>query len=152
MKKLNLFKMGDQIFENGKDGNILSVKILWARPVSGKGKEVLLIKENGEYEIIDGLDVLEPQSRTIIEDALEKNYIVPKITEIIRTDVFQGNRYFTVKTDRGACKFVIKNPYVSIRRMDEDGIHIVDVVGNQYLIPSVKELDLRSKKELEKVC
>jgi hypothetical protein len=127
------------------------VKVRWTRPVSGKGKEISFISNDQEYLIIEGVHVLDPLSRAIVEEELEKNYYLPKINEIVRTEVFQGNRYFEVNTDKGRCRFVIKNPFTSIRKMAK-GVLIRDVVGNQYMIEDMGELDEKSRSELEKVC
>jgi len=119
--------------------------------VSGKGKEISFISNDQEYLIIEGVHVLDPLSRAIVEEELEKNYYLPKINEIVRTEVFQGNRYFEVNTDKGRCRFVIKNPFTSIRKMAK-GVLIRDVAGNQYMIEDMGELDEKSRSELEKVC
>jgi len=119
--------------------------------VSGRGEEISFISNDQEYLIIDGLHVLDPLSREIAEEELEKSYYLPRINTIVRTEVFQGNRYFEVETDKGKCRFVIKNPYTSIRKI-AGGVLIRDVVGNQYIIEDMEGLDKRSRRELEKVC
>lgn len=129
----------------------MPVKIRWARPVSGKGKEITFISNDQEYLIIEGLHVLDSLSRAIVEEELEKSYYLPKINTIVRTEVFQGNRYFEVNTDKGRCRFVIKNPFTSIRKFAQ-GVLIRDVVGNQYLIEDLGVLDEKSRRELEKIC
>jgi hypothetical protein len=82
------------------------VKVRWTRPVSGRGEEISFISNDQEYLIIEGLHVLDPLSRAIVEEELEKSYYLPKINNIVRTEVFQGNRYFEVETDKGRCKRV----------------------------------------------
>ena len=129
----------------------MPVKVRWTRPLSGKGKEISFISNDQEYLIIEGLHVLDPLSRAIVEEELEKSYYLPKINNIVRTEVFQGNRYFEVETDKGRCRFVIKNPFTSIRKMAK-GVLIRDVVGNQYIIEDMERLDKKSRGELEKVC
>lgn len=129
----------------------MPVKIRWTRPVSGKGEEISFISNDQEYLIIEGLHVLDPLSRAIVEEELEKSYYLPKINEIVSTEVFQGNRYFEVQTDKGRCRFIIKNPFTSIRKMAQ-GVLIRDVVGNQYIIEDMEGLDEKSRRELEKVC
>lgn len=129
----------------------MPVKIRWTRPVSGKGEEISFISNDQEYLIIEGLHALDPLSRAIVEEELEKSYYLPKINEIVSTEVFQGNRYFEVQTDKGRCRFTIKNPFTSIRKMAQ-GVLIRDVVGNQYIIEDMEGLDEKSRRELEKVC
>lgn len=129
----------------------MPVKIRWTRPVSGRGKEISFISNDQEYLIIEGLHVLDSLSRAIVEEELEKSYYLPKISAIVHTEVFQGNRYFEAETDKGKCRFVIKNPFTSIRKM-AGGVLIRDVVGNRYLIEDLSGLDEKSRREFEKVC
>lgn len=151
-KFIRLQRDNDQVFIVQSEMQPVPVRIVWTRPVSGKGKEVTFLHNGIEVITVDGLHVLDTQSRRIAEEELEKNYFIPKIVQIIRTDVFQGNRYFEVNTDRGLCQFVIKNPYVSLRATPDGGVILRDVVGNQYLIPSLSNLDSKSKNEFEKIC
>ncbi len=130
----------------------MPVKVRWTRPLSGKGKEISFISNDQEYLIIEGLHVLDPLSRAIVEEELEKSYLLPRITSIVRTEAFQGNRYFEVNTDKGRCRFVIKNPFTSIRKTSKKEMLIRDVVGNQYLIEDLGTLDEISRRELEKIC
>ncbi len=151
-KDVRLFKINDQIFAGSSSKKALPVKVRWTRPVTGKGKEISFINNGKEYLIIDGLHDLDPLSRAIAEDELEKSYFLPRINTILRTEVFQGNRYFDVITDRGKCRFVIKNPFTSIRKISEQGLLIRDVVGNQFIIEDLRVLDDKSRGELEKIC
>lgn len=127
------------------------VTIAWLRPISGYGKEITLIGENNEFQIIENLNSLDSDSRKIAEEELENNYLIFHIKEICKTMVHLGNRYFEVITDKGKCSFIVKNPFVSIREYGENGLFIRDNVGNLYIIDSVSDIDERSKKELEKV-
>lgn len=129
----------------------MPVKVRWTRPVSGKGKEISFISNDQQYLLIEGLHVLDALSRAIVEEELEKSYFLPKINKIVSTEVFQGNRYFEVDTDKGRCRFIIKNPFTSIREMAQ-GVLIRDVVGNQFIIEDLRRLDEKSRRELEKIC
>ncbi len=119
--------------------------------MSGKGKEISFISNDQQYLLIEGLHVLDALSRAIVEEELEKSYFLPKINKIVSTEVFQGNRYFEVDTDKGRCRFIIKNPFTSIREMAQ-GVLIRDVVGNQFIIEDLRRLDEKSRRELEKIC
>lgn len=131
--------------------NEIPVSIAWLRPITGKGKEITLIGEQNEICVIELLDELDSNSRIIAEEELDHNYFVSHIERIIKTSVHLGNRYFNVMTDKGKCDFVVKNPFVSIRKYGVDGLHIRDTVGNLFVIESLKILDEKSKIELEKV-
>ena len=127
------------------------VTVVWLRPATGVGKEISLLIEDRESVILESLHELDESSRCIAEEELEKNYIIPRIFKITRTDVHLGNRYFEAETDRGKSRFVVKNPFVNIRETVGDGVMIRDVVGNLFTIRSLSELDAGSLRELEKV-
>jgi hypothetical protein len=145
-------KAPDNVQETMKMDNAeIPVTISWLRPISGIGKEISILGEQNELEIIDNLEMLDRASRKIAEEELEINYLVPHIQKIKKTQVHLGNRYFEVCTDRGDCSFIVKNPFVCIREYGNDGLFIRDTVGNLFVIDSVKALDEKSKIELENV-
>jgi hypothetical protein len=133
------------------DSPEIPVTIAWLRPISGVGKEITLIGEQNELEIIDNLEMLDFASRKIAEEELETNYLILHIKKIIKTQVHLGNRYFDVCTDRGCSSFIVKNPFVCIREFGNDGLFIRDTVGNLFVIESVETLDEKSRTELENV-
>jgi hypothetical protein len=127
------------------------VTISWLRPVNGFGKEISVIGEKNEIEIVEHLDKLDCESRKIAEIELTNKYLITHIKKIIKTSVHIGNRYFDALTDRGKCSFIVKNPFVCIRQVASDGLFIKDVIGNLFVINSISELDHQSREELKKV-
>ena len=111
------------------------VTVRWLRPISGIGKEVVLLKDKEEFYIVKNIDELDVHSRVVIEDELKQNYIVPQIFKILDVTLRLGNRYFEVETDHGKCSFIVKNPFINIRNTGDDGILIRDVLGNMFRIP-----------------
>ncbi|MDG5816848.1 DUF1854 domain-containing protein [Chitinispirillales bacterium ANBcel5] len=148
---IRLSRNNDQVYAHIDDNEGIAVKLVWARPATGQGKEISVLSQEKEVAFLESIDVLDEVSKKIAETELLIRYFVPKVSEIVRTDVHLGNRYFEVKTDRGPRKFVIKNPYTNIRSVDKDGILINDVFGNLFCIPSLSSLDLKSKEHLERV-
>ncbi|KMQ52422.1 DUF1854 domain-containing protein [Chitinispirillum alkaliphilum] len=151
MNQISLRKKNDQVFAVTDKGEEVEVTIVWARPSSGSNREISVLGSDGEIAFLEGLHHLDEFSRTVAMEELSVRYFKPKINKIIKTDVYIGNRYFHVETDSGVREFVIKNPYMDIKRVDEDGMQISDVAGNLYLIPSFAALDKKSKLHLEKV-
>lgn len=147
---VKLKREGDQVFAIDTDGKQFSVNIVWLRPATGIGKEISLLTEDNSSIVIDNIDSLDKLSRKIARDELEKNYIIPRIKRIVRTQIYLGNRYFEVETDRGDYRFVVKNPYTTIRE-SADGILIRDVMGNLYSIANISQLDKRSQHELDRI-
>ncbi len=148
---LRLSKKNDQLYAHINNRAEMEASLVWARPSSAIGSELSVFCGNEEVAFLEGVHVLDEESRKIALEELSVRYFRPRINKIIRTDVYIGNRYFRVDTDCGIRSFVIKNPYMDIKTVHKDGMLINDVLGNLYLIPSFSELDKESKVQLEKV-
>jgi hypothetical protein len=147
---VKLKRKGDQVLATDTKGEQFLVDIVWLRPATGIGKEISLLTENSRSIIIESIDKLDQLSRKIAREELNKNYIIPVIKRIVSTQIYLGNRYFEVETDRGDYKFVVKNPYTAIRESG-DGILIRDVMGNLYSITDISQLDRKSQNELDRI-
>lgn len=137
-------------FQDGKKE--IPVKIVWARPLSGKGKELVFIDDNKkEVAMADNLDCLDADSRKLAEEQLGLRYLLVKITKVYEIKVLFGNRFWDVETDIGRKRFAMKEPSKSMIRFPEGRIIVRDTLGNSYEIESLNSLDKRSQKEVEKV-
>ena len=152
--RIQLSRDHDQVRVTLEDGEeARAVKIVWARPVSGRGREVSILDAENSEELVmlEGLDSLDAASRLVAEEALDLRYLVPCITAINRADVSYGNRYFDVETDRGPRQFLIKDPNANVIHVTDDRLMIRDVIGNRYEIVSVAALDPPSRHALDQV-
>ena len=128
------------------------VKILWARPISGRGKEISVLGlDKTEVALIGSLAELDPDSRRIAEEELERRYLMPHITRVIRAEANYGNRYWDVETDRGKRNFVMKDPSVNVTWLTDDHLVIKDALGNRYEIESLSALDTASQAFVQRV-
>ena len=128
------------------------VKLVWARPISGKGREVSVVDDNKkEVAMLDGLHVLEPASRRIAEEELDRRYLVPRVKRVVRTRANFGNRYWDVETDRGRRNFVMKHPSVNVTWLTDDHLIVRDALGNRYEIESLSALDSASQAFVNRV-
>jgi hypothetical protein len=150
-EKVSLYRKSDQVFAKCEGREDTPVKLVWVRPVSGRGKEISLLAEKEEVGMLENLDSLDPESRRIAEEELATFYFVPEILRILKTEAHFGNRYWEVETDRGIRGFAMKNPYVNIKWVGDDEILIHDVIGNMFHISSYSKLDAHSRAEFEKV-
>ena len=131
-------------------GTNLTVNV--ARHISGKGQEVSIVGEDKkEILMLESLDRLDPESRRVAEEELEKRYLVPKIIRVINTRAHFGNRYWEVETDRGRRRFAMKDPNKNVIWLSGDQLIIRDTLGNRYEIESFSGLDPASRAEAEKV-
>jgi len=130
----------------------IAVKIVWARPVSGRGEEFSILNEKGkELEMVAGLSVLEEQCAVIATEELEKRYLIPIITQVKKASTHFGNRYMEVETDRGPKTILIKDPNSNVIWFTNDRLMIRDTLGNRFEIKSLAGLSDKSQKEIDKI-
>jgi hypothetical protein len=148
-----LFRKEGRVFArfDGR-GDGAPVKLVWAKPISGRGEEVALVGEDKkELVLLTSLDCLDQESRTIAEEELERRYMVPVIIRVYRTHPSYGNRYWAVETDRGWRSFVMKDPGKNVVWLTHDRLVLRDTMGNRYEIASLASLDDKSQAEVNKV-
>lgn len=137
-------------FEGSKDST--PVKVVWARPLSGRGKEISFIdNKKKEVVMVNGLHELDHDSRKIAEETLDLRYLVTKITKVYRTKTHFGTRFWTVQTNRGTRIFAMRDPFRNTTFFDDDRVVIYDTLGNSYEIESIAALDKQSREQVEKV-
>jgi hypothetical protein len=129
-----------------------AVRVMWCRPITGKGKEISLLDEKKkEVLLLNGLDAFDAESRVIAEDELRQRYLNSKITRVYSTHSMLGTRYVRVDTERGERQFVIKSVNKDVTWISDDHIVIRDTLGNRFEIVSIQALDAGSKVELERI-
>jgi len=148
-----LGRRNDRVVLRPADGTEeITVRLAWVRPVQGRGGEISFLDEHKhEVALLPGLHCLDPVSRRIAEDELAKRYFIPRIVRVVRTDAHFGNRYWTVVTEIGDRRFVIKDPFRSITWVTRDHMIIRDTLGNRYEINPFSGLDPFSQNEVMKI-
>jgi len=145
-------KDGIILLHLGAEAEGVPVTVVWARPVSGRGKEVSFLDgKKREVLMIESLAELDAESRAIAEEALEGRYLIPKINRVLKAEVHFGNRFWDVETTLGRRSFAMRDPNTSVTRLSSDHLILRDVLGNCYEIPSLSELDDESRNRAEMV-
>lgn len=111
----------------------------WISLVSAEGKELACVAEP---------EKLSPDVRKVLEEDLARREFVPVIQSIERITSADPTEW-TVTTDRGPTKFVVKGDD-DIRRLGRHRALVVDAYGIRYFIPDTKKLDAASRKLLER--
>lgn len=106
---------------------------------SSEGKELLLIPD---------LKELEPATRDLIVNYLEKWVFVPVITRVVMVDVRFGFQQWKVETDRGPAEFRVQERE-DIRFLGDGRFSIKDVEGCVYVLPPLEQLDEKSRRAVE---
>lgn len=151
--RIRLRRKGDQIlFDTGDGQEGRPVRLLWARPIAGRGQHLSILDEKrNELGFVDGLDALDPESRRIAEDELAVRYLVPRITRVIRTRACFGVRYLHVQTEIGERKFAVKDATRDIVWLNDDHLILRDTMGCRYEIKPFSGLDPVSQREARRV-
>jgi len=121
-----------------------------AFPLSNPGKMVMLRDAEGkEIGLLDDAAKLEPHSRRLLFEALERSYFMPRIEHI--EDIAEQLNVLTwrVVTDRGPRTFQVRHARKSIRRLGRWRLVIRDVDGNRYEIPDWRRLAHRAHRLIE---
>lgn len=119
-------------------------------PLTGPEKYLSLADEEGkELGMIRQLKDLDPSSKKILEEELERAYFVPVIKRILAVrELYGGVTDIAVETDKGYREFELRSKD-TIRFVGLSRIMITDVDGNRYEIPNMGALDARSKSLIE---
>ena len=144
-------KQGVQLTISG-EGSYSKIKIVRAFPLSHPDRYVAFLDDKDEeIGMVKDPKELDPQSRKIVEEELDKRYLVSIIKKIrsIRTDF--GTSYWDVDTNRGRRDFVIQGVQDNVVWLGERRLLFVDVDGNRFEIPDYSSLDKKSASLLEEV-
>ena len=130
----------------GDERSYVSVKPVWAAPLShpnlylalmnGKGEEIIVIPDPQE---------LPDASWTAVERELRQRYLTATVQAILHARQEYGATYWTVATDRGERDFVTQSLQENAQWFSETHLLLLDVDGNRFEIPDVGALDTRSR-------
>ncbi|MCQ2485922.1 MAG: DUF1854 domain-containing protein [Clostridia bacterium] len=134
----------------GSDEKLIGLEPHRLFPRSGGNKYVALLNSEGEQlAIIRDTANLMPESRKVIESALEEYYMIPRITRFIEMTEKFKIWMWTAETDHGVIKFEIRNHMTAVKPLYDGRVLIIDANDNRYEIPDYRKLDKRSRKMLE---
>jgi hypothetical protein len=131
------------------DRSYPKVGILRAFPFSEPDK-FLSVRDGAEKEV--GL-ILNPlklsaENRKLVDEELERRYLVPAVKRIIAAKERFGSVEWTMETDRGLCRFTTQNLRENSQRPAPGRIILSDVDGNRYDIRKVDDLNRESQELL----
>lgn len=106
-------------------------------------------EEKEEIGMIRRLSDLREEDRELVRDELKKKYFVPKILKILSLTERFGTTRWTVETDKGEMRFIVKDTYKSMIRVSEDRLFVCDLDGCRYEVESLKALDRKSFSKIE---
>jgi hypothetical protein len=109
----------------------------------------LLSAEGHELAWIERLDQLPSAQRMLVDEALAEREFTPEIQRLHAVSSFSTPSTWTVDTDRGATRFVLKGEE-DIRRVGRSMLLIADSQGLQFVVRDMAALDRYSRRLLER--
>ena len=127
--------------------NVVPVR---ASPISAPTEGISLMGQDGhEIVWIEQLTALPPATRQLVEEELATREFMPQIQRLIGVSSFATPSTWTVETDRGEARFILKGEE-DIRRLPGGILLIADAHGIQFMIRKLSELDRHSRKLLDR--
>jgi len=121
-----------------------------AFPIGAPDEGIALVDPHGhELAWIDRLDELPAELRLLVESELASREFMPVIERIVDVSSFATPSTWTVITNRGETKLILKGEE-DIRRLVPPALLVADSNGIQFLIRDRQALDAHSRKILDR--
>lgn len=148
---VRFFRDGHQVLHMERDGQVaFPVQVKRAFPLTDPDRYIVTETEEQEFVgLIVNLFQLDAESLAVVEEELEHNYFLPRITSIERIHEENGITTWSVETDRGPRQFEVASRRSDIQWMTDFHVVIRDADGNKYEIPDLADLDAESRDKLE---
>jgi hypothetical protein len=122
-----------------------TVKPVRALPLTDPDDWIGLMDEKGKpVHMVRSLAELEPDSRAVLQQELERLYFLPKILCLHDISEEYGVLRLVVETDKGPRTFEVRTRE-HIRFLPHGRILLRDLDGNRYDIPCIGEMDAHSR-------
>jgi hypothetical protein len=149
-QKLRFFRHGDALrltIEGQR--SCLDVSVARAFPLSDPRRVYSVRDGDGrEVGLIAAPDQLAAADRALVEEELERRYLLPVIRRVAAVKDRFGTVEWEVETDRGRCNFATRDLREFVLRPSPRRYILTDVDGNRYDVPDVGALDARSREWL----
>ena len=131
---------------------IPNAKVRRAFPLSRPDGFLSLQGADGkEIAMLRGLDEVEPSSRRLLDEELDRRYFTPRIERIVGLRQDAGMWRFAVETQRGPAEFFVRNWRDSAVEIARDRWQIMSVDGGRFEIPNLGALDPGSLRLLDQL-
>ena len=123
-----------------------NVQVLRAFPLSSSDEYIVLRDGAGkELGIIERLSDVDEPRRTLLQQALNRHYFLPRVLKINALAERYGAAVWDIETDRGPIVINTSHLIDALTEM-ENGLYILrDSEGNRYEIRDVERMDEQSR-------
>lgn len=134
-------------YVNKSTGEVFyDVEIKLMFPLSQKAHYIGIYKDNEELGIIDNYRHLNPETRKLVAELMDKQYFIPHITKVLSIEEEFRLIHWKVETNRGPLDFYTRTRNDVVVKGRE--VYIRDIDSNRYLIRDYTKLDRQSQKNL----
>lgn len=148
--KIRLDPFGRLVLTDQDGVETAGVMPVRAFPISDPGRWIVLCDAEGrELACIADLDALEPDTRELLAQELERRHFVPVILRVAQVSSYLEPAEWEVETDRGPTRFVLKTED-DVRRLGPYSAMIQDAQGIRYLVPDTRDLDPYSRRAVDR--
>lgn len=134
------------------DRSYTRVKIVRAAPLSHPDRYICLLDaKDEEVCMVEDLKVLDDAMRAIVAEELDRRYLTSTVLRVTSVRNEFGTSYWDVETNRGEREFVVQNASENAQWLGEHRLLLIDVDGNRFEIPDLRELDKKSLSYVELV-
>jgi hypothetical protein len=88
---------------------------------------------------------LDPESRLVVDQDLEKRYFVPLIRKVYSVKEEFGTIAWDVDTDKGRRELLVRNIRDNLQELTSSRVIVTDVDGNRFEFPDISRLDSRTQ-------
>lgn len=128
------------------------VRIARAFPLSDPDRYIGLRDGNDkDIGILETLDGLDAESRSIIDEELERRYFTPQVTRVDSVEEAFGVVTWEVETTKGPRRFLVRNLKDSSYTLGSSRVMMTDVDGNRYEFPDGRALGPKALQVLSKI-
>ena len=133
-------------------GEPVAVRLVRATPrTAPHGAIAALDQRKREVCWWPSLAAPDPSSRALAEAELAERYHEPVINAIASIESLANAWHWTVETNAGPWRFVLRNPDQNLDQQDDGRLLVRDVFGSRYVIPQPAALDPESRRELARM-
>jgi len=141
---------GQLVLRSGDGRAHAGVQPVRAFPLSDADGALSLVGADGrELAWIAAAAALDTATRALIAEELARREFAPVIERLLAVSTFSTPSEWTVRTDRGETRLVLKAEE-DIRRLGDGALLVTDSHGIGYRIADQRALDRRSRRLLER--
>lgn len=134
----------------GEDRTYLTVKPVWASPLSYPDKYLSLLDGKGEEIVtLPEPKALEESSLKAVREEIARRYLTATIDSVSEARCEFGATYWHVETDRGPRDFVTQSLSENVQWLTPTHVLLTDVDGNRFELKDVSKMDERSRRLID---